>query len=68
LARAACLLATAAEILHTIGVPLPADYDQTLAAVRAAMGEEAFGVAWSQGKAMTLAQAVEFASHEAVLA
>jgi len=37
------------------------DYDSHVALVRAALGEEAFSAAWSEGRAMTLEQAIEYA-------
>jgi hypothetical protein len=37
-----------------------ADYDQTLVATRAALGEEAFAVAIAEGRAMTLEQAIAY--------
>jgi len=42
----------------------PADYDQTLAATRAALGEEAFAAAIAEGCAMTLRQTVAYALEE----
>jgi predicted ATPase/DNA-binding CsgD family transcriptional regulator len=38
-----------------------ADYAPTLAKLRAILGEEAFGAAWTEGRAMTLAQALALA-------
>ena len=38
-----------------------AEYDQAIAAARAALGEEAFAAAWEEGKKMTLEEAVAFA-------
>jgi predicted ATPase/DNA-binding SARP family transcriptional activator len=38
-----------------------ADYQRTIAAVRSALGEEAFASAWEEGHAMTLEYAVAFA-------
>ncbi len=40
-----------------------ADYEHTLAAVRAQLGEEAFAAACAEGRTMTLEQAVEYANH-----
>ncbi len=37
------------------------DHDRDLAATRAMLGEEAFALAWAEGQAMTLDQAVEYA-------
>jgi tetratricopeptide (TPR) repeat protein len=39
----------------------PADYDQTLAATRAALDEEAFAAALDRGRAMTIQQAIAYA-------
>ena len=38
-----------------------ATHEQTLAAARAALGEDAFSAAWEAGRAMTLDEAVEYA-------
>ncbi len=37
-----------------------ADYDETLAATRAALGEKAFTAAMAEGRAMTLEQAIAY--------
>jgi predicted ATPase/class 3 adenylate cyclase/DNA-binding CsgD family transcriptional regulator len=54
----------AAEALRdTIGAPLPpvyhADYDRSVAAVRAQLGEKVFAAAWAEGRAMTLEQVLD---------
>ena len=41
-----------------------AEYDQAIAAARAALGEEAFTAAWEEGAKMTLEQAVKYALQE----
>lgn len=59
--------ATAASRAAT-GVVIPprevAVYEQTLAAARSGLGEDAFATAWAAGHAMTLEQAVGFALAE----
>ncbi len=62
-AKLAARLLGAVEVLReAIGAPLPsderADYEQTLAAARAALGEEAFARAWAEGRATPLEQAI----------
>jgi tetratricopeptide (TPR) repeat protein len=63
--RAARLLGAAAELRESIGIPLsPKDcpeHDRQTAEVRQALGEEGFASAWTDGQAMTLDQAVEYA-------
>jgi hypothetical protein len=48
-----------------IGVPIPGryreDYDQVASAAREALGSELFAMAWAEGRAMILEQAVEAA-------
>jgi predicted ATPase/DNA-binding winged helix-turn-helix (wHTH) protein/Tfp pilus assembly protein PilF len=41
--------------------PTSPQYERRIAELRAAMGEEAFHVAWDEGRAMTLDQAVDYA-------
>jgi tetratricopeptide (TPR) repeat protein len=41
------------------------DSDRDLAAVRTALGEEAFAAAWAEGRAMSLQEAIVYASGEA---
>jgi hypothetical protein len=47
---------------EALGAPLPpserADLDRDIAAMRLALGEEAFSAAWEAGRAMSLSQAV----------
>lgn len=64
-ARAARLLA-AAECLLTalhgrLEPPDQAEYERTIAAARAGLGDAAFGEAWAEGSVMTLEQAIEYA-------
>ncbi|MGH3146635.1 MAG: tetratricopeptide repeat protein, partial [Rubrobacter sp.] len=59
----------AGEALHeTIAAPLPpcerADYDRGVATARAGLDERSFDAAWTQGRAMTPEQAVEYALGE----
>jgi non-specific serine/threonine protein kinase len=63
--RAARLYGAAEALCEAMGVPLPPserpDYDRGVAAVRAALGEEAFKAAWEEGRKMTIEEAVEYA-------
>jgi len=63
--RGARLLGAAEALLEAIGDPLPPserpDCDRGVAAVRAALGEEAFKAAWEEGRKMTMEEAVEYA-------
>lgn len=60
--RAAELFGAAEALRERIGLPRPpparAEYSRSTAAVRAAMGEDAFTAAWSHGRALLLDQAV----------
>ena len=62
LARAARALGAAQALRDAIGAPLPpcarADHARDLGRLREALGEEAFAAAWSQGRALTLEEAV----------
>jgi predicted ATPase/pimeloyl-ACP methyl ester carboxylesterase/DNA-binding CsgD family transcriptional regulator len=63
-------LAGAADALHdAVGAPLPpvwrADLDRRLAPCRRALGQEPFGAAWSQGRALTPDQAIAEAAQVA---
>ncbi len=56
----------AAEALReAIGTPLApagrADYDQTIAKTREGLSRKDFEATWSEGRAMTLEQAIEYA-------
>ena len=59
---AARLLGAVGVLREAIGAPLPpderADYEQTLAAARTALGEEAFARAWAEGRATPLEQTI----------
>jgi hypothetical protein len=64
--RAACVYGVAEALRDAIGAPLEpserARYDQSVAAVRAALGGDAFAAAWAAGRAMPLEQALAYAS------
>ncbi len=68
--RAVRLYGASDGLRTAIGVPLPPDrrdeVDQDLAALRATLGEVAFDSAWSQGRAMSWEQAIEYALQENV--
>ena len=61
-ARAARLCAAAEAVREEVGVPLPptarAEHERTVAAARAALGEEAFAGAWATGHALPLDEAI----------
>jgi predicted ATPase/DNA-binding SARP family transcriptional activator len=63
--RAARLFGAAEGLRDALGAPLPrADRTEdglSVAAVRAALGEEAFAAAWAAGRAMSLEQAIALA-------
>lgn len=66
--RATRLFGAATALRESIGARLKEPYvlghEQNLAAVRAALGEEAFTAAWDEGRSFTAGQAVAYA-HEA---
>ena len=66
--RAARLFGAAEGLREVMGAPLPpadrAGRDRSVAAVRSALGEEAFAAAWAEGRAMSLEAAVAFALAE----
>ncbi len=66
---AACLLGAAEALLGASGAAWwPADrveYERNLATIRAALTEKAFAAAWAEGQAMTLKQAIVYASERA---
>jgi Tetratricopeptide repeat len=69
--RAAHLLGAAERLREEAGSPLAPkdrpDFEQRVAAVRAALGEpSAFDRAWKEGRALKLEQAIEFAIEKAV--
>jgi tetratricopeptide (TPR) repeat protein len=63
--RAARLLGAAEALYATLGRTLPIasapEYERTVAASRAALGEEAFTAAWQEGRALTPDQAADYA-------
>src|SRR6266566_3953974 len=56
------LLAAAAALRDSLGVPLPpvyrTDYERSVAAAQAQLGEQAFAVVWAEGRGMTWEQAL----------
>jgi len=67
--RAACLLGAVSRLREIIGVSASvsagdAAYVRSLAAARAALGDDPFEAAWAEGRAMTLEQAVAYALDE----
>src|SRR5579884_857252 len=62
--RASRLWAAAQALREAIGSPLPPNerekHDRNLAIVREALGESAFAIAWEQGQAMTIEQAMAY--------
>jgi non-specific serine/threonine protein kinase len=63
--RAARLFGAAEALREAIGTPIQHSdrtlYDRSVAAVRAALGEEAFKAAWAEGWRMTMEEAVAYA-------
>lgn len=65
--RAACLFAVAATLHKLAGdagnqtLTTPADQERAIAAIRTNLGEEIFAARWSEGQALTLEQAIEYA-------
>ncbi len=63
--RAARMWGAMERLREEIGAPLPLSerprYERRVAAVRAAIGDAAFSLAWQEGRAMTLEHAVEYA-------
>ena len=63
--KAVRLWSTAETLGQAVGAPIrPSErprYEQTMAQARAQMGEEAFLLAWKDGRAMSLDQAIEAA-------
>jgi len=62
---AAALRAPVKSVIDPADQP---EYERNLAAMRTALGEEAFAAAWAEGSAMPLEQAVEYALAEPDLA
>jgi predicted ATPase/class 3 adenylate cyclase len=64
-ARSARLFGAGESLREAIGARMDAadraDYEPHVAAARAALGDEAFAVAWAEGRAMTLEAAIEYA-------
>jgi predicted ATPase/class 3 adenylate cyclase len=67
--RAARLWGAAESLREAVGTPLLSEereeYERDQAAVREALGEEAFAAAWVEGGAMTMEQAIAYALQEA---
>ncbi len=63
--RAARLLAASEGLLNTLDARLEppdrAEYERSIAAARAGLGDAAFAAAWTEGTVMTLEEAVEYA-------
>ena len=66
--RAARLWGAAQTLHETKNIPRDTDFlaeaDARVSAVRSAIGEEAWEVAWRKGRAMTLDEAVSYALEE----
>jgi hypothetical protein len=64
-ARGARLWGTAERVREEIGLPMLLNhrpsYNRALAAARIALGDEAFSLAWREGREMTLEDAVKYA-------
>ncbi|MGQ0550547.1 MAG: ATP-binding protein [Armatimonadota bacterium] len=62
---AARLLGAAEALRDALGVPIPPDLrheiDRNVTTIRDALGDEAFAAAWTEGRTMTLEQAIEYA-------
>lgn len=66
--QAARLFGAAEASFEVLGGQLPfwfdqSDHDRRAASTRAGLGKAAFGAAWSEGRTMTLEQALEYALH-----
>jgi predicted ATPase/class 3 adenylate cyclase len=63
--RAACLLGAAEALRESVDSPMTAneriEYDQNVATLRAQMDAQELAVAWAEGRAMTMEQAIQFA-------
>jgi predicted ATPase/DNA-binding NarL/FixJ family response regulator len=65
--RAARLFGAGEALREALGTSAPyylVDYDRSVAAARAALGEESFAAAWARGREMTHEQAVAYALDE----
>jgi hypothetical protein len=69
--RAARLFGAAEGGRDAIGAPLPpaerSEHDRSVAAARAALGDEAFAAAWAEGRTMTFERAIAYALTEPLL-
>jgi predicted ATPase/DNA-binding CsgD family transcriptional regulator len=69
--RAAQLYGASEALLESVGAPLyvhaqdRAIYEKAVETLRSRLGEETFGTAWTDGRAMTLEQAVAYALKDA---
>jgi hypothetical protein len=61
-------MGAAEGLLDAIGASWPPNYvagrERAMAAIRTALGEEAFTVAWAAGRALSLEEAVSYALEE----
>jgi non-specific serine/threonine protein kinase len=66
--RGARLMGAAEGLLDAIGASWPPNYvagrERTMAAIRTALGEEAFAAAWAEGRALSLEEAIRYALAE----
>jgi hypothetical protein len=66
--RAACLAGAAQAVRDALGVPMPpyqrAGHDRSVATLHAALGEEAFALAWAAGATLSLERALAVALAE----
>ncbi len=65
LQRAVRLYGAAERVREEVGLGISpsqrADYDQNVDGARAGLGDQAFAAGWAEGRAMTMAQAIEYA-------
>jgi tetratricopeptide (TPR) repeat protein len=63
--RAARIFGAAGELRAAMGYPVPlvhrVEHERSVAAIRAALGEEVFAAAWAEGRAMPLEESVALA-------
>ena len=64
IARTATAEALRAANQHMLNPVISQVYDETVASVRLALGEEAFNAAWAEGQAMTMEEAIALALSE----
>ena len=66
--QAARLWGAEQRLREEIGLTIPPagqeDYEKQVSALREALGDEAFSVAWAEGRALTMEQAIEYALKE----